>query len=721
MKTKLFISFLFFPSAILLSQSYSISGIVTDSTGSPLPHINIVLMGTKFGDASDKNGKYEISNLKPGTYKLEFSGIGFKSVIKDDLLITDRSLIINVVLKEEIITTGDIIVTAGKYEQKLSEMPVSVEVIPGIELQKNYFNIEDAFRYVPGVNMTEEQLSIRGSSGYSKGAGTRVLVTLDGVPLYTGGTGEIIWEGIPITDIERVEVLKGPASSLYGSTAIGGVINIITKKSTRQALTHIQTYAGFYDSPSYKEWKWQSGTRTFYETTITHSNSINNFGYSFSFKKFDDDSYRKDDFKKRLLGYMKLNYDISSVASISFLTNYLHMNRGNFLYWDNSHNVLVQKEEDQNKTVESDRWFLSLIYKQGLSDNISAELKSSYYYSSFDGKGVEITSSKADLYRNEFLMNFNFANDLILISGIEVSYADIQSDLFSSPNFFTAAGYAQAEYKGIKNLGITTGLRYDYIKLDTLLGDNAYTPKIGLNYSFSDNLIWRASFGTGFRAPTPAEVFTTSDLGMGIKIKENLDLEAETSISYETGIKYIPNPNVNIDLAFFHTTYDNFIEPELTSNNEIQLVNIVEAKIQGFELVARIGIIPGELQLSAGYTYLWARNTKLNKALKYRPRHLLYLNLEYKPSPFEFRADFRYWSKVEEIDFSIVELGLVKDGDLRVPGNVLDFRAGYNFSIDSYPINLFFSIKNAFNYNYVEAVGNLRPIRNYSVGLNLFL
>jgi outer membrane receptor protein involved in Fe transport len=397
------------------------------------------------------------------------------------------------------------------------------------------------------------------------------------------------------------------------------------------------------------------------------------------------------------------------------------MNRGNFLYWMNSRNVLIQKEADQNKTVESDRWFLNLIYKQGLSDNISAEIKSSYYSSKFDGKGIEIISSKADLYRNELLMNFNVSNNLTLISGVEVSYAEVNSDLFSNPEFFTAAGYAQVEYKGIKNLVTTVGLRYDHIKLDTLLGADAYTPKVGLNYSFSKHLIWRGSFGTGFRAPTPAEVFTTSDLGMGIKIKENLNLKAETSISFETGIKYIPFQYFNVDLALFHTLYDNFIEPDITVNNEIQLINIVEAKIQGFELVSNISIIPNEFELDVGYTYLWARNTKLNKAIKYRPRHLIYIKLEYRPSPFEFRTDFRYWSKVEEIDFRIVELGLVKDGELRVPGYVLDFRAGYNFSIGSSAINLFASVKNVLNYNYVEAIGNLRPIRNFALGLNLFL
>lgn len=713
--------FLIISAGVISSQTYSVRGVVTDSTENPLPGVNIILVGTNYGAASDINGKYEITNLKPGTFKIEFSAIGYESYTNDDLIMIDKPVILNVRLKNKIIVTSEILVTAGKYEQRLSEMPVSVVVISGRELQKNYFNIDEALRYVPGVSMSEEQISIRGSSGYNKGAGTRVLITIDGVPFYTGDTGEIIWEQIPITDIERVEVIKGPASSLYGSTAIGGVINIITKKVTKQALTYVQAYGGFYGKPSYSEWEWQNGVRTFYEATITHSNSINNFGYSFSFKKLDDDSYRKDDFKKRLLGYAKLDYNITDVSSVSLLADFLHMNRGNFLYWKNSHNVLIQNEVDQNKTVESNRLFLSLIYKQGLSENISGEFKSSYYFSKFDGRGVVLTTSKANLFRDELLMNFKLPQNIILISGVEVSYATVKSNMFSNPNFFTAAFYSQAEYKGIKNLAATIGFRYDYIKIDSLLGANAYTPRVGLNYFILKELIWRGSFGTGFRAPTPAEVFTTSDVGVGISVKENLNLKPETSISFETGLKYIPSRNFSFDLALFHTDYDNFIEPQFTSASEIQFINVIKATIQGFEIVSDVSIIPDKLILSAGYTYTDAMNTNLNVPLKYRPKHLLYINAEYNPSPFEFRADFRFWSKVEEIDNQIVELGLVPDGELRVPVYILDLRAGYNFIIGGYPLSLFVSAKNLLNYNYIEFIGNLRPIRSFSVGLNLYL
>ncbi|MCU0343749.1 MAG: TonB-dependent receptor [Ignavibacterium sp.] len=705
----------------ILPQNYSIEGRVIDKKQNPILGVNVIISSTNLGDATDENGNYEIENLLPGVYKIEFSAIGYDKIVKENITIANSSITLDVVLSEKIILSEEVVVTAGKYEQKFYELPVSAEIISGREIQKNYFNIEDAFRNTPGLNMTEEQISVRGSSGYSKGAGTRVLVTLDGVPLYTGDTGEIIWEGIPITDIERIEVLKGPASSLYGSTAIGGVINIITKKSTSKGLTYIKAYGGAYDNPSYDEWKWQSGARTFYETTITHSNSFKELGYTLSLKKFNDDGYRKDDFKQRLLGYIKLNYDFSPISSISLIANYLHMNRGNFLYWKDSRNVLIQREEDQNKTVESDRLFTSLIYKQGLSDKVSAEFKSSYYYSKFVGRGIEITSSNAGLFRNEFLMNFKLPHNIFLISGIELSYAKVNSNIFSNPEFFTGAGYAQAEYKGIPDLVATLGLRYDYIKIEKMEGANAYTPKAGINYYLFDNLIWRGSFGTGFRAPTPAEVFTSTDVGMGISVKENLNLKPETSISFETGLKYLPTSNLSLDLALFHTNYHNFIETELTDNNTIQLVNIVDAKIEGLEFVSTFSIIPNMLQLSAGYTYLNTLDTKLNTALKYRPKHLVYTYLEFTPAPFEFKVDYRYWSEVEEIDYRLVDLGLVQDGELKVPGHVLDFRAGYNFSIGSYYLNLFASVKNLLNYNYIETVGNLRTIRNYSLGLNLFL
>lgn len=719
------ILFLLFSGSIFITngQNGIINGKVITEDGSPITGANIVLAGTSYGAATDLEGEFEIVNVPFADYRLEVSYIGFEKSIIDPFKVDAQNKSLTITLRETSYETGQIVVTAGKYEQKMEDLPVSsIVLLPNSFTKKNFTSFDDVMRYVPGVNMTLEQISIRGSSGYSLGAGTRVLVAMDGVPLYTGDSGEIIWDQIPMTDIERVEILKGPASSLYGSTAIGGVVNIVSKKSVKKAITHIKTYAGAYDKPTYNDWLWSDKYRPFYGMSLTHSNSIENLGYTLSVKRTVDDSYRKDDFKRRNIAYLKMNYNISEKSSISLLGNFLNMNRGNFLYWKDSRNVLIQKDEDQYKTVESNRLFLSTIYKNEFNKSFTGEVKFSYYRSKFDGKGIEVTTSVADLFRNELVANLKLSDETILVGGAEFSYSKVNSNIFSNTHFYTAAGYAQVEYRGIPKLITTLGMRYDYIKLDTLLGGNAYTPRVGFNYKLDKEIILRASFGTGFRAPTPAEVFTTSDVAAGVSVKENPDLKAETSYSFETGAVYTPYENMKFDLAFFHTRYDNFIEPTLMPDGDIQFVNIVEAKIQGLEFVSSISFIPDELTLSTGYTYLWARDLKLNKALKYRPRHIFYLSIEYNQPPFEFRLDFRYMSKVEEIDFMLTEppINLVPEGDERVPVYVFDLSIGYNLEVFNSPLKIFLNARNLFNYYYVEFIGNMAPLRNISLSIDTY-
>jgi iron complex outermembrane receptor protein len=125
--------------------------------------------------------------------------------------------------------------------------------------RRNIITLDDALRYVPGVNLTEYQVNVRGSSGYSRGAGSRVLLLVDGIPFVTGDTGEMNFETLPVGQIERVEVVKGAASALYGSSALGGVINVITKRIPEQPETRIRAFGGFYGTPSFPQWDWGGG------------------------------------------------------------------------------------------------------------------------------------------------------------------------------------------------------------------------------------------------------------------------------------------------------------------------------------------------------------------------------------------------------------------------------------------------------------------------------
>jgi outer membrane receptor for ferrienterochelin and colicins len=710
---------LLFSRGISFAQTYSISGKVVDSKSKPVPGVNVVLIGTNFGAATDENGSYKIIDLMPGTYTIEFSAVGFEKN-RRDLRIQDKSITLDVVLKEAVIESEEVLITAGKYEQKKSDLPVSSELITGKEFtERNFSNLADAVRYVPGVTMTEDQISIRGSSGYSRGTGSRALLAIDGLPFYTGDTGEIVWEMIPVTEIQRVEIIKGAASSLYGSSAIGGVVNCITRNVTNKPTTIVNGFYGMFDKPYYSEWDWSGQRRPFNGLTLSHSNKFGKFGFNVSFTRLEESSYRQDDDFKKYIGFLKANYDFTPASSLTFLANTFNKRAGQFLYWKNSRNALVPPDQNLGDRIETNRYLFGLIYKTLFRNNLLLNIKTSYYRNYFKDNETISNESTSNLYSGEVQLNTNLTDFIVLTSGVEGNFSTVNSSLFGNPEAFGTGVYAVTDINFDFPLIASIGVRYDYSKLDSLKGSDAISPKLGLNYKLFDNLILRSSLGTGFRAPTLSEAFTSTSTG-GITVKPNPNIKSEHNLTFEFGVNYTPVNQLIIDIAVFNNEYYDMIEPGIDPvDGKVVFSNLVRARIQGFEASTVISILPNQLSLSLNYTYMWARDLGTGLALRYRPRHIFYSNLDFKKWNFDLGINFRYTSRVEEIDEELVDLGVVVDGDLRVPVYTTDINLGYSFVSLQLPLNLYFNAKNIFNYNYVELIGNLRQIRNYSFGFNI--
>ncbi|HLG32228.1 MAG TPA: TonB-dependent receptor [Ignavibacteriaceae bacterium] len=704
------------------AQTFSISGKVVDENSKPVSGVNIIISNSNFGTATDENGNYEIKNLPPGSYSVEFSAVGFQKIIKQNILIQNKSINVNVLLTEQIIESDEVVVTAGKYEQKKSELPVSAEVIHSEEfIEKNFSNLEDALRYVPGVNMTDDQISIRGSSGYSRGTGSRALLAIDGLPFYTGDSGESVWEMIPVTELERVEIIKGAASSLYGSSAIGGVINGLTREITDQPRTAFNGFYGFYDKPSYDEWDWSGERRPFNGFTLSHSNKFGNLGFNISFTRLEDQSFRMDDYFKKYIGFVKTLYNLTPVSSLTFIANTFNKRGGNFLFWKDSQNALIPPEENQGETIETNRYLFGLIFKNVLSEKFLLNIKTNYYRNHFKDSGTPVNESTSNLYRGEIQLNSDLTEGIILTTGIEGTGSTVNSTLFGNPDSYGFGSYAVADFSFGFPLKVSAGVRYDYTKLDTLNGSGAVSPKLGLNYILSENLIIRSSLGTGFRAPTLAEAFTSTSAS-GITVKPNPNIKSESNLTFEIGVNYFLSRFITVDFAVFQNEYYDMIEPGIDSSDGLVFFdNIVRARIQGMEASTLFNIIPNEISFTFNYTYLWARDLQTGNALRYRPRHLFYSSLDFRKWNFEFGADFRFTSEVEEIDDELVDLGIVVDGELRVPVYVTDLRLGYNFFVVDLPVNIRINMKNIFNYNYIELIGNVRNIRSYTLGISLLL
>lgn len=703
------------------AQTFSISGRVTDPEFNPIPAVNVYILNSNFGDATDEKGFYSIKNIPPGIYELEISAIGYAKK-RHKVVVENSAVKFDFILIPEAIKTDEVIVSAGKYEQKKSELPVSTEIIYGTKLiERNFRNLEMAMRFVPGVNMTEDQISIRGSSGYSRGAGARALVTIDGLPFYTGDTGEIVWEMIPTTEIQRIEIIKGAASSLYGSSAIGGVVSAITKDISSFPRTMFNAYYGFYDKPYHKEWHWSGKLRPFNGITVSHSNSFDKFGFNLSLTRLEDLSYRRDDFSKKYIGFLKMQYSFDMKSSLTFLANSFNKRAGNFLYWKDSRNALINSDFVSSTRIETNRYLVGLIYKNLLSEKSFLSLKGSYYRNNFSDNGSPANISTSHLLRLETQLTSSLGERVILTSGAEVIPSKVKSNLFGEPDAISAGLYSVADISFDFPIIISAGLRYDFGKLDSLEASGSLSPKVGINFKLYDNLIFRSSLGTGFRNPSLAEAFTSTSTS-GIIVKPNPKIKPERNVTFEFGVNYSLQPIIEFDFAIFQNEYFEMIEANVDPRDgKIFFDNLLRARIQGFEAATSLNIIPGILRANAGYIFLHSKDVDEGKALKYRPKHSLTGALEFNNWHFGLGIYFRYQSRVEEIDNELIDLGIVRDGNLRVPIYQTDLNLSYDLISFGIPAAIYFNVKNLFNYNYVELVGNLKPIRNYSFGFNLIL
>lgn len=703
------------------AQTFSISGRVTDNEFSPLPLVNVYLLNTDYGSATDERGFYEIKNIPSGNYVIEISAIGY-SKKRQRVIISNKSVKIDFILLPAAIKTDEIIVTAGKYEQKKSELPVSTEIIYGSKLlERNFRDLEQSMRFVPGVNMTEDQISIRGSSGYSRGVGARALLTIDGLPFYTGDTGEIVWEMIPTTELQRIEIIKGAASSLYGSSAIGGVISAISRDISSFPRTMVNAYYGFYDKPHYKEWDWSGEMRPFNGLTVSHSNSFENFGFSISLSRLEDLSYRRDDFTKKYIGFTKMHYDFSSKSSLTFLANAFNKQGGSFLYWKDSRNALVNSDLVSANRIETNRYLIGMIYKNLLSDNSILFVKGNYYRNNFADNGVPSNISTSHLYRVESQLTTSLDKRITLTSGAEIIPSKVKSSLFGNPSAITAGLYSVADINFNLPLIVSLGLRYDFGKLDSLEASGSLSPKLGINYKLLNNLILRSSLGTGFRNPTLAEAFTSTSTS-GITVKPNPKIKPERNITFEVGVNYSYQSLFEIDFSLFQNEYYKMIEASVDPKDGLVFFNnLIRARIQGVELGTTINIIPGILKSNLSYTLLLSKDLEKRIPLKYRPKHSSTASIEFNNWHFGLGIFFKYQSKVEQIDDELIDLGIVRDGKLRVPVYQTDIKLSYDLISFGIPSAIYLNIKNLFNYNYVEMIGNVKPIRNYSLGFNLIL
>lgn len=704
----------------------SLSGtVVSSDDGMPIVGASVLVLNTMIGTATDENGNFMLLHIPKNRSSLSVSALGYKTTVIP--LSTVDTAGLRILMASSPIQTQTVVITANKRPQSLEEIPVSMSIIDAQMIEKrNIIALDDALRYVPGVHFQQSQVNIRASSGYSKGVGSRVMMLMDGVPLLAGDTGEITFESIPVFQIDRVEVVKGAGSALYGSGALGGVINVLTKEISDQSQFWWKLYGGFYSKPAYPEWDWSDKVRFLNGQSVGLSTRIDNIGLAASFRRVSDDGYREQDWLRRYHGFVKMKIDISPVQSFTAATNVFQQYRGDFLWWKDLKNALRPADAQRNVSVSSLRFNNSTQYKHFVSDDFFYEVKgvhfrSNWYRDSLSNKRLD--ESVSDAVHSEFQGNYWITKEHMLTFGLSVNGERVFSNIFGVHDARGGALFIHEEYLSADNLTLSGGVRFDLQRVTGLSTHSQVNPKFGIRYTIDDRHTVRGSFGKGFRAPSIGELFTsTKNTGSSAIIVPSRNLQPERSSTYEIGTTNVLTEHVRFEGALFHSDFHDLIEPSVQSDTILKAVtvnfkNITQARIQGFEASLFMHYWEKTLTVDLHYNYNWAVDTKTKTFLRFRPRHIAGLNAEYTSGHYSLSADYRFLSRIEAIDDKLVELAPVKNGSQRVPIHVVDARLAADLLFFTFPLRAAMNFNNVLGYNYNELIGNVSPPRHFVFSL----
>lgn len=723
----------FFFVILLSCQSYadSIKGNIIDSLDKiPLYGATIRLEGTQIGTRSNANGSFTIDRLQPGTYTVSISYVGYAMTRFTVVLSSEQpQAILNISLVRKDVNSNAIIVSAGKKTQSIQEVPVSVALLDQQAIQQRNVNrIDEVLRYVSGVNVARDQVSIRGSSGFALGIGSRVALLLDGFPMLSADNGDMKFDALPMPEIQRVEVVKGAGSALYGTGALGGVVSLFTRTPVDTARIMIRSYAGLYTQPAYDQWVVHDMPPPLYGLDISYNQRFDKLECTVLGGTRYDKSYRLTDQSRRFNLFSKIGYTFDDRArtSLTGIINISHEDKGDWVYWNSLDSATrPPTSSNPNRMTLSSKALIGANLRHIFDDNALLNLRSSVFLTDFDNYNLlpneQAVASNAQSFNTEIQYSRSLSTYVFLTTGLNAIVNTVEAPIYGTKQQRFISGYAQTEIKpGNDGLVLTIGGRFDHEQTDTSNAQFVISPKIAASWIAPFGVQFRGSIGRGFRAATVAERYAALRF-QGITVQPNLSIKPEYSISYEIGASTVlplteDADLLMLDIAAFNNSMDDLVEPSFTATGNVQFQNVTSASVRGIEIGMRTQFSKG-YGIESSLTYMDPVDLTLNQTLPYRSSLLWYNRLTIPIiDDIQFQMDYRYLSRVELIDARIAALGFIADADARVPIHVCDMRLILKMhELFEKPCTLTLNAKNIFDYYYSEIMGNLAPNRQLSI------
>lgn len=589
----------------VIAQQNAIAGKVL-SNGEPLPYANIYLKNTKIGTSADENGFYQIKNIPDGTYTLILSSIGFESKILKISFSGNKKIVRNFTLKENN-SLNEIVVTGTLKPVTKTNSPVPVEVYSKTFFKKN--PTPSIFESMQNINGVRPQLNCNvcntGDIHINGLEGPYTFVLIDGMPIVSGLSTVYGLTGIPQALIERVEIVKGPASTLYGSEAVGGIINIITKKPTNAPALSTDLF-----SSSWGEVNTDIGLRYKASEKTQGLLGVNYFNYQ---QRIDNnnDGFRDLTLQNRISIFNKLNIQRKSNKVFTIAGRYVYEDRwGGELDWQRKYRGTDIK---YGESIYTNRWETFGTYQLPTSENINFQFSANgHYQDSF--YGTDAYDATQLIGFGQFVYNKQVAKKHEVLVGVAYRYTFYDDNTFATfeddgvtnqPSVTHLPGIFLQDEIAINNQNkLLVGVRWDYNSLH----GSIFSPRANYKWNSKDkSAIFRASIGNGFRV---ANIFTEDHAALTgareVEFEGNLNPET----SWNVNLNYVKKINtentfITLDASAFYTYFDNRILPDYeTDSNKIIYANLEGHSVsKGISLNTDIVFTNG-LTINTGATFM---------------------------------------------------------------------------------------------------------------------
>jgi outer membrane receptor for ferrienterochelin and colicins len=564
MKTILLFLLLFYLQ-ITQSQTGSISGYVK-SNNKPLEFVSVAIKNTTFGTNTNEKGYFKLNAIPFGSYQLIATAVGFKTSVQTININAEiQNITVTLNLTESTKDLDEIVISGTLKETSKLENPVPIEVYTEKFFKANPTpSIFDALQNINGVRpQLNCNVCSTGDIHINGLEGPYTMILIDGMPIVSGLSTVYGLSGIPQSLIERIEIVKGPASTLYGSEAVGGIINIITKKPANVPIISADIFA--------THWGETNGDISGKLKVGKNANSllgVNGYVYNNPIDN-NNDGFTDVALQKRISIFNKWSFERKDKRIFNMAARYVNENRwGGDIRWNSQ---FRGGDSIYGESIYTKRWELFGTYQLPIKEKVLFQYSANTHnQNSVYGTTKFIAQQHIGFAQFTWNKQLGTKNDLLLGSAIRYTYYDDNTPATSEfdtinvpankPSITYLPGIFLQDEIAINECNkLLVGVRYDYNSLH----GNIVTPRLNYKLSSKDKKnILRLSVGNGYRV---ANVFTEDHAALtGSRIVEFLeDLKPETSyngnINFVKNITTINNTFINLDATAFYTYFTNKI------------------------------------------------------------------------------------------------------------------------------------------------------------------